>query len=152
MIEQLIKKENIVLQVESVKDWKEAIHLSLEPLVKGGYCTDAYEEAVLKMTEAYGPYYVLCDEFALIHSNAFDAVKETQMAITTLKKPIKFSEDGLDVRVLVALVAEDGTKHMEGIVACSNIFSDEDKIMEIINATDPQFVYDMFIENAQDQD
>ncbi|MCF0107111.1 MAG: PTS sugar transporter subunit IIA, partial [Holdemanella sp.] len=104
MIEKLIKKENIILGVESVKDWKEAIHLSLEPLVKGGYCTDGYEEAVIKMTEQYGPYYVLCEEFALIHSNAFETVNETQMAVTTLKNPIKFSDDGYDVRILVALV------------------------------------------------
>ena len=151
MIEQLIKKENIILGVESVTDWKEAIHLSLAPLVKGGYCTDGYEEAVLEMTKNYGPYYVLCEEFALIHSNAFDTVSETQMAVTVLKQPIKFSEDGFNVRILVALVAKDGTKHMEGIRALSNIFVDEDKIMEIINATDPQAVYDLFIENAVEE-
>ena len=49
MIEQLLKEENCRV-VQGVKDWKEAIHLSLEPLVAQGYCTDQYEQAVLDNT------------------------------------------------------------------------------------------------------
>ena len=37
MIQELIKKENIVLK-RHAKDWKEAVHISLEKLVEGGYC------------------------------------------------------------------------------------------------------------------
>ena len=150
MIEQLIKKENIVLG-KDVTDWKEAIHVSLEKLVEGGYCTDQYEQSVLDSTEAYGPYYVLCPEFALIHSNCFEAVNETQLGVTVLNNPIKFSEDGWDVRILVALVAKDGTSHIDGIRAISNIFSDEDKIQEIIDATDPEVILKMFIESAEEE-
>lgn len=66
MISEMLKLENIQI-IESAKDWKEAIHLSLEPLVNGGYVTENYEAAIIKCTEEYGPYYVLADDIALIH-------------------------------------------------------------------------------------
>ena len=50
MIEQLIKKENIVVNAHA-DSWQQAINLSLQQLVKNGYCTDEYETAVLKSTE-----------------------------------------------------------------------------------------------------
>ena len=150
MIQELIKKENIVLK-RHAKDWKEAVHISLENLVEGGYCTDQYEQGVLKNTAEYGPYYVLTEEFALVHCNDFASVNETQMAVTTLDEAIKFSEDGYDVRILVALVAVDGDKHLDGIRAISNIFADEDKVQEIIDATEPEKVLQMFIESAEEE-
>ena len=58
MIEQLIKKENIVVNAHA-DSWQQAINLSLQQLVKNGYCTDEYETAVLKSTEENGFYYCL---------------------------------------------------------------------------------------------
>lgn len=149
MIEKLLKKENIILGKE-VTGWEEAIHLSLEPLVSGGYCTDEYEKAVLETTKRLGPYYVLCENIALIHASAFDAVNESQVAITTLKQPVKFSEDGYDVRILVALIAKDGSSHIEVLQAMANIFDDEERINEIIEATDSKEVLDLFIRSVDE--
>ena len=49
MIEQLIKKENIVVNAHA-DSWQQAINLSLQQLVKNGYCTDEYETPVIKST------------------------------------------------------------------------------------------------------
>ena len=151
MIQDLIKVENCVIR-ESVADWKEAVHAALEPLVKDGCCTDDYEKAVLKMTEDYGPYYVLTDHMALIHASSEAGVSKTQLACTVLKQPVAFSEEKNDVRVLVALCAVDHTSHMGGIVAVSNIFSDDAKEQEILDSTTPQQIYDLFISNAEPED
>ena len=148
MIQDLIKVENCVI-VESVEDWKRAIHLALEPLVKDGCCTDEYEKAVLKMTDEYGPYYVLTDHMALIHASSEAGVSKTQLACTILKEPVAFTEEKNDVRCLVALCAVDHTQHMSGIVAVSSIFGDEDKEQQILASTSPQEIYDLFIENAE---
>lgn len=148
MIEQLIKKENIVIHAHA-DSWQEAIHLSLQQLVKNGYCTDGYETAVLKSTEENGFYYCLTDELALIHAKAFDTVNETQLAVTVLDQPVAFSDEHPDIRILVTLIAKDGNKHMEGIMAVANIFGDDDRAQDIINAQSVDEVYDMFI-NAVD--
>ncbi len=151
MIKQLLKEENCVI-LDSVNDWKEAIHVSLQPLVQGGYCTDGYEEAVLKNTETLGAYYVLTDDMALIHASSEEGVvNSTQMAVTVLKQPVNFTEDGPDVRILIALCAADSTSHMDGIVAVSNIFGDEGNVQPILDATCGKDVYDIFV-NAASED
>ena len=70
------------------------------------------------------------------------------MAVTLLKNPIKFTQDGYDVRILVTLVAKDKESHMAGIVAVSNIFSDEKKIQTLLDAKDGKEIYRIFSENS----
>ena len=112
MISEMLKLENIQI-IESAKDWKEAIHLSLEPLVNGGYVTENYEAAIIKCTEEYGPHYVLADDIALIHGRPEDGVLEKQLSITVVRQPIQFMNDGQNVRVLIALGASDANSHID---------------------------------------
>ena len=111
-VSEMLKLENIQI-IESAKDWKEAIHLSLEPLVNGGYVTENYEAAIIKCTEEYGPYYVLADDIALIHGRPEDGVLEKQLSITVVRQPIQFMNDGQNVRVLIALGASDANSHID---------------------------------------
>ena len=148
MIEQLIKKENIVVNAHA-DSWQQAINLSLQQLVKNGYCTDEYETAVLKSTEENGFYYCLTDDLALIHAKACEAVSQTQLAVTVLDSPVAFSDEHPNIRILVTLVAKDGNTHMEGIMAVANIFGDDDKASDIINATSADEIYDLFINSVE---
>ncbi|MGN1276834.1 MAG: PTS sugar transporter subunit IIA [Floccifex sp.] len=147
MISNLLKEKNCFIK-ESVKDWKEAIHVACESMIDQGYCTQEYEQAIFDSTKQYGPYYVLCENLALIHASNHSGVNETQMAVTVLRNPIKFSQDGYDVRILVTLVAKDKESHMDGIVAVSNIFSDEEKVKSLLNAKDGKEIYTIFSENV----
>jgi len=140
----ILKLENIKI-IDSVKDWKEAINVSLQELVKQGYCSDNYVDGVFSNTEKYGPYYVLCENLALIHASSDQGAIRSQIAITLLNKPIKFKEDGLDVRLLVALVATDSESHLHALQALSTIFEKQESINQILNAKSEQVIYDMFI-------
>ena len=146
-MEKLLQEKNCYLR-DRVQDWKEAVHIACEPLIEQNYCTTAYEAAIYEITERLGPYYVLCENLALIHASNQSGVNDTQMAVTVLKEPVKFKPDGYDVRVLVTLVAKDSESHMEGIQAVSNIFSDEKKVQEILDATCPKEIFDLFVSNA----
>lgn len=143
-MEKLLQEKNCYLR-DRVQDWKEAVHIACEPLIEQNYCTTAYEDAIYEITERLGPYYVLCENLALIHASNQSGVNDTQMAVTVLKEPVKFKPDGYDVRVLVTLVAKDSESHMEGIQAVSNIFSDEKKVQEILDATCPKEIFDLFV-------
>lgn len=145
MISDMLKPENIHI-TERVSNWKEAIHLSLEPLIKGGFVTDNYEKAILESTAEYGPYYVLAEDFALIHGRPTDGVIKKQLAITLLREPIQFSEDSFQVRVLIALAASDSSSHIDTMKVLSNIFMDESKVSEMVHAKKPQQIYDMLIQ------
>lgn len=145
----LLKQENCFIR-QNVEDWKDAIHVACKPLVEQNYCTEEYVQAVFDSTEQYGPYYVLCENLALIHASNKAGVNETQMAITVLKEPVKFKPDGWDVRVLVTLVAKDSDSHMKGIMAVSCIFENQDKVERILNVTEPKEIYDLFVESAEE--
>lgn len=144
MISDMLKLENIRIMDRAIH-WKEAIHMSLEPLTEGGYVTDNYEKAILKSTEEYGPYYVLAEDFALIHGRPTDGVIKKQLAITLLREPVQFSEDSFPVRVLIALAASDANSHIDAMKVLSNIFMDEGKVDELVHAEKPQQIYDMLI-------
>lgn len=143
----MLKKENVVI-LDSVKDWEDAIHVSIQPMVDQGYCTSKYIDAIIENTKKLGPYYVLCENFALIHANSEAGVLKKQLGVTLLRKPIKFKKDGVDVRILVALLAQDSESHMEAILAIGNIFSDPEKISSIVNATTSEKNYNIFMNAA----
>ena len=94
-MEKLLQEKNCYLR-DRVQDWKEAVHIACEPLIEQNYCTTAYEAAIYEITERLGPYYVLCENLALIHASNQSGVNDTQMAVTVLKEPVKFKPDGYD--------------------------------------------------------
>lgn len=140
----MLKKENVQI-VQSVVDWKDAIHTSVRPLVEGHYVEERYIDGVIENTDVYGPYYVLTQNLALIHARSDQGVITKQLAVTVLKEPIKFSEDGYDVRLLVVLAAENGESHLEAIRSLANIFSDETRIQEICDCSNAHEIYERFL-------
>lgn len=148
VIADMLKIKNIRI-VEEADDWKHAIHLSLEPLLEDGFITENYEKAILESTKEYGPYYVLAEDFALIHGRPEDGVLEKQLAITLLRKPIVFAEDSFPVRVLIALAASDSNSHLDTMKVLSSIFMDENKVSQLVNADEPQQIYDLLITSEE---
>ena len=130
----MLKLENIKI-LAGVKDWKEAIYTAVQPLVDGGYCEARYSDEIIKNTEKLGPYYVLCENVALIHGSTEQGVIKRQIAITLLKEPVKFKEDGYDVRILVTLAATDAESHMES----------KESTQRVLDASNEKEIYDLFV-------
>lgn len=147
-MQDMLKLENIQM-VNSVKDWVEAIHIGVQPLVDGGYCEPRYIDGIIENTHKFGPYYVLCENLALLHASSEQGVIKKQMAITLLKHPIKFKEDGYDVRLLVTLAASDPESHMQAMQAISNIFADAEKVQNLVNATSNEDIYNQIIASLE---
>lgn len=145
MIQDMLKKENVQI-VEHVDNWEEAITVSLQSLEEQGYVTGEYAKAIIQTTKDMGPYYVLTENVALIHGRPETGVLKKQIAITVLREPIKFSEDGYPVRLLVALAATDSESHMAVIQTLAELFMDEEAINDLVNAPDANRVYEYLIE------
>ncbi len=143
-MDDLLKLENVYIK-DRVKDWKDAIYVGVTPLVEQGYCEPRYIDGIIENTEKFGPYYVLCENLALLHASSEQGVIKKQIAVTVLKEPIKFKPDGYDVRVLVTLAASDPQSHMEALQAISNIFADEKRVQKILDATDTAEIYNDFL-------
>lgn len=145
MILDMLKKENVQI-LDHVDDWKEAITVSLQSLVEQGYVTEDYGKSIIDITNEMGPYYVLTENVALIHGRPESGVLKKQLAITVLRNPIKFSEDGYPVRLLVALAATDSESHMAVIQTLAELFMSEESINELVNAESPEAVYEYLVE------
>ena len=146
-IQEMLKPENVRI-AQSVDTWQDAIRLAVAPLREGGYVEPRYEDEIIRATNEMGPYYVLTEDVALIHGRPEDGCIKGQMAVTVLKQPIKFSEDSFDVRLLVALAAEDSNSHIEAMQVLAGIFMDEQKIASIVESDDTQAIYQAFIDGA----
>ncbi len=140
---QVLKKENIYFK-NKVETWQEAVQIAVLPLIDQGYCEDRYIDGILENTKKYGPYYVLCEDMALIHANSEQGVRATQIAITILSEPIKFKEGGYDVRALIALAAKDSSSHMSALRAISKIFADESKKNILLKSHSREDIYNLF--------
>lgn len=146
-IQEMLKPENVRI-AQSVDTWQDAIRLAVAPLREGGYVEPRYEDEIIRATNEMGPYYVLTEDVALIHGRPEDGCIKGQMAVTVLKQPIKFSEDSFDVRLLVALAAEDSNSHIEAMQVLAGIFMDEQKIASIVESDDTQVIYQAFMDGA----
>lgn len=145
MILDMLKKENVQI-VEHVNDWKEAIIVSLQSLEEQGYVTSEYGKSIIQITEDMGPYYVLTEDVALIHGRPESGVLKKQLAITVLRNPIKFSEDGYPVRLLVALAATDSESHLSVMQTLAELFMSEGAINDIVNARSAEQIYEYLVE------
>ena len=46
----MLKRENVQI-VESCKDWKDAVHVAVQPLVDGGYVKSEYIDGIIENAE-----------------------------------------------------------------------------------------------------
>ena len=133
---EILKLENVRI-LDSVKDWIEAINVAVQPLVEQGYCESRYITGIIENTKKFGPYYVLCENLALIHASSEQGVIKKQIAVT-----------GYNVRILLVLAAEDSESHIEAIQAISNIFSDKKRVQKILDAKSTEEIFNVFINSV----
>lgn len=145
----MLKPENVRI-VPSVPTWEEAVRVAVKPLEEGGYVEPRYADEIIRATNEMGPYYVLTEDVALIHGRPEDGTIKGQLAVTLLRDPIKFSGDGFDVRLLVALAAEDANSHIDAMRVLAGIFMDQDKIDEIVKLGSAEAVYQAFVDAAEE--
>ena len=144
MISEMLRRENVRI-LDRVEDWQQAIHVSLEPLIQGGYVEPRYADEIIRSTKEIGPYYVLTEDIALVHGRPEQGVLKKQLAVTVVREPIQFSEDSFPVRLLIALAATDADSHLDVMQVLASIFLDESKIRELVEAASTDEIYERLL-------
>lgn len=144
MISDILKKENVQI-LDSVSSWQEAIYVSTKNLVEQGYVTENYPRKIIELTEKYGAYYVLGPDVALVHARPEDGVIHKQLAITLLRKPIKFEGKEDTVRLIITLAAEDSQSHLKVLQQIAEIISDSKQLQSFLKINDAESLYKKFI-------
>lgn len=133
MLESMLVLDNIAIY-DKAENWVDAITKAVTPLVEHGFVEARYIQSIIDNTRQYGPYYVLAPELALPHARPEQGVLKKQIGVTLLRHPVKFSEDGYDVRLLITLAASDSQSHLEALQTLSEIMMDESRMAHILNA------------------
>ncbi|CAG8998996.1 MAG: Ascorbate-specific PTS system EIIA component [Candidatus Celerinatantimonas neptuna] len=141
MLTSILPKSRIIL-TETVSNWRQAIDISLQPLLNEGCICDSYKKAILNMYAKLGPYFVLGPGIALLHARPEDGVNKLSLGMTIIKNGVSFdSPDNDPVRLIVTLAATDKNSHLDIIASVSELFLNEEDINKLIQSNTISDIY-----------
>lgn len=141
------KENNSIRLGLTAADWKEAVKLSVDPLIESGAITEEYYHAIIESTEEFGPYYILMPGMAMPHARPEAGVKRDSFSLITLTEPVTFS-DGKEVSVLLALAATSSEIHTSvAIPQIIALFELENSIQRLVDCKTPEDVLAMVEES-----
>lgn len=120
--------------VDRVVSWKEAVKISVDPLVENGHVYPRYYDAIIEAAKKHGPYFVLAPNLAMPHASYLDGVISKHISLVILKEPVRFSETSYDVRLIFTLAAEDNTSHLDALAKLSDLFQNQKKMDALTEA------------------
>lgn len=133
-LSEMLNKKTIALNIE-VKDWKEAVRISGNLLVKIGAVKESYIPAMIEMVLSFGSYIVIAPGVALPHARPEDGVIKPCMSLITLKTPVDFGNAHNDpVSLVIAFGTIDHDAHVKALSKLARIIGDRGKVEALINA------------------
>ncbi len=124
-----ILKGNIQV-IEKIDDWKEAIRISAQPILKKQYIQSSYIESAIQNIEELGPYIILVDGVAIPHSRPEEGVFSTSSSLLIIKNGISFSPKTEDVKLIFFLAAKDNSDHMDLLKRLSGLLLDNEQLLD----------------------
>ena len=124
-----ILKGNIQI-IEKIDDWKEAVRISAQPILKKQYIQSSYIESAIQNIEELGPYIILIDGVAIPHSRPEEGVFSTSSSLLIIKNGVSFSPKTEDVKLIFLLAAKDNSDHMDLLKRLSGLLLDNEQLLD----------------------
>jgi PTS system ascorbate-specific IIA component len=117
-------------------DWRAAVRVAGDGLVRSGAATSAYAAEMIRMIEEHGPYVVIAPGLALAHARPGPSVLADGLGIVTLAVPVAFGHPHNDpVKVVLALAIVSADEHLAAVAALANVFNDSSAIHDLAAAS-----------------
>ena len=119
-----------------VRDWKSAVLVANDLLVRSGAVDDAYGRSMIEMIEMEGPYAVIAPGVALPHARPSHLVHRTELSLVLLREAVAFGHPDNDpVKLVVALAAYDPSAHVQALAALARAIAEPARLQSILSAT-----------------
>ena len=142
-LKELLPIERIIL-MEEEKDWKNAIRIAGNMLVRDNCVLKTYIDDTIKVVENNGTYMIINNMYGVFHAkNNNGNVKKSGLSVLILKNSIKIKDKSTNI--ILILSSKDGHEHLNGLVEFSKILENEEKILEIINCSSEKEIYKILI-------
>lgn len=126
LFKDFMDEENIKI-IKKTKDFREAIRLSGEILIKRGSIKKEYIESCLKAFDEQGNYMIIGANTILPHSDNFKNVIRTDYSILKLIEPLKIKQGNIELKIynIILLASKDGKEHRESLLDLKNLIDKE---------------------------
>lgn len=130
--------EEMIVQLNSVPTWQEAIQMASQPLLELGYISKQYVEAMIDSVLKYGPYIVLVPKVAIPHAKPSDGSQKLGVSLLQLKESVAFEDKAVNKPIAANLVfvlsIVDNASHLSILKKIYSLTENESVVSEIINA------------------
>ena len=128
----------------TASNWKQALELAGDALVRSNRTTPQYTEAMVQAFEELGPYMVIAPGIALAHARPSEAVLGTGLALITLSEPVVFGSEANDpVQLVIGLAAVDHDSHINLMASLSELLMDVMKVNMLLKAENVEQVREL---------
>ncbi len=129
--------KDFVQITDKAESWESAVKLCFEPLLKNGYITEHYIDAVISKAKELNFYFLIAPHLGMPHARPEEGVLKTGISILIVKDGVKFEDHRNNpVYVLIGLAAADSSSHIDVLTDISELFGgDEDIIQELKTAS-----------------
>ncbi len=134
MLDTLLTKDTVLI-VDSADSWEDSIKIACKALVDNKSVEPSYIDAIIKITNEIGPYYVVGPHMAMPHASPDSGVNKIALSLLVIKNGVNYNSDGNDpVKLVVILAATDNNSHVEIMGKLADFFMCEEDVNSVINS------------------
>lgn len=141
-----IVEQNHYLFVDSFETWQESIYGAAKPLLDDGTLEKPYLDKIIENVNEYGPYFVIMPDVAIPHSTlGGEGVNKTAIGFCKVNKPVVFDpeDESKNARLFFTLAAVDNDKHLQNMVALSEMLIKDGIVEDLLKAENEQDLLDI---------
>jgi PTS system ascorbate-specific IIA component len=137
---------------ESVSDWKEAVSLSGQLLLRDECVEAEYIEKMIKTCQELGPYIAIAPGIAIPHARPEDGAKKVCFSVLIVKKGVNFGSHNDPVYVLLAFSTPDKTSHISFIQSLAELLLNKGeelvkRIREVSSSEEAKEIFEKLLKN-----
>jgi transcriptional antiterminator/mannitol/fructose-specific phosphotransferase system IIA component (Ntr-type) len=137
----LITPEKILLK-DSVENWQEALSIAAQPLLKQGYITEGYVEAMQNQYAEMTPNIVLRLNIAIPHARPDDGVHKVGMSLLRIKEGLTFKDQN-KVHFVVVIAAVDKNQHLNALLQLMKLAEMNEVLAGMLDAPSGNELYNL---------
>ncbi len=145
MIKGFKLSEDLITFEKGFSSWEDAIKTSSKELVKQGYMTEEYVQAMIDIVKEHGPYIVIAPNIAMPHARPEKGAKKVGFSVTVTEEPVKFQDDPMyHAKLLVTLSCVDSNTHLEMMQALVEVLGEEENVEKILSTKNKTDIIKLF--------
>lgn len=135
MLSKLITEETYQFSDEAL-NWKEAITMAAEPLLRNGSITEQYIEKIFERAEEFGPFFDLGKGVAIPHTSPEHGVNKTGMSILITKEDVELLDlKDHPINIWILIASKDSEEHLVALQQLTEILMEDDDINLLKSST-----------------